>query len=125
MANSKHLGAFIFGSILGSAVGAVAALWNTPQSGKELRQMVGLESEPVLAVSGAVKQSAQAVASMASGVSDTVSTAASTGRPITDVALELIGQATAPLVGVHIGQTANNSQPGYTGELSPEITQTS
>lgn len=123
MANSNHRGAFIFGSILGGAVGAVAALWNTPQSGKELRQMVGLESEPVLAVTGAVKQSAQKANSVASNVSGTVSNVARSGRPVTDVALELIGHATAPLVGVHIGQTANNSQPGYTGELSPEFTQ--
>lgn len=116
MARNNHTGAFIFGTILGGAVGAAAALWNTPQSGKELRQVVGLESEPVLAVTGAVKTSAIKVKDAAGEVSDAVASAASSGRPLSDVALDLVGQATAPLVGVKIGQTANNSQPGY--ELS-------
>jgi gas vesicle protein len=111
MANDNHTGAFIFGAILGGAVGAVAALWKTPQSGKQLRQTVGLESEPVLAVTGAVKSSAVKLRDVADDLSGTVAEAASSGRPLTDVALDLVGQATAPLVGVRIGQTANNSQP--------------
>lgn len=114
MARKNHTGAFIFGTILGGAVGAVAALWNTPQSGKELRGVVGLESEPVQAVTGAVRTSAVKVKDVAGDVSDVVASAATSGRPFSDVALELVGQATAPLVGVKIGQTANNSQPGHT-----------
>ena len=114
----NNTGAFIVGTILGGAVGAVAALWKTPQSGKDLRQMVGLESEPVHAVTGAVKASATRVKDVAENVSDTVADAATAGRPITDVALELVGQATAPLVGVRIGQTANNSQPGFESPAS-------
>lgn len=120
MANSKHRGAFIVGSILGGAVGAVAALWNTPQSGKELRQMVGLESEPVLALTDAVKTSAIKAVDVVQDVTETVGEVASSGRPVSDAALELIGQATAPLVGVKIGQTANNSQPGATAPAPPE-----
>jgi gas vesicle protein len=112
MAKNDHTGAFIFGTILGGAVGAVAALWNTPQSGKELRQTVGLESEPVLAVTDAVKTTAIKAKDVAGEVSTSVAAAASSGRPMTDVVLDLVGQATAPLVGVKIGQTANNSQPG-------------
>jgi gas vesicle protein len=107
----NNTGAFIFGTVLGGLVGAAAALWKTPQSGQELRQAVGLESEPVLAVTGAVKSSAIKVKDVAVEVSDTVGDVTSTGRPITDVALELVGQVTAPLVGVRLGHTANNSHP--------------
>lgn len=102
--SSNHRGAFIFGSLLGGAVGAAAALWNTPQSGRELRQKLGFESEPVMAVTGAVKTAGQSVAGAAS----------STGGPgasIQDRALSFIENATAPLVGVTLGETANNSQP--------------
>lgn len=115
MARDNNTGAFIVGTLLGGVVGAVAALWKTPQSGKDLRQLVGLESEPVHAVTGAVKTSAIKVKDVAENVSEAVADAATSGRPITDVALELVGQATAPLVGVNIGQTANNSQPGHQG----------
>jgi gas vesicle protein len=111
MARSSNSGAFIVGTVLGGLVGAAAALWKTPQSGRELRQSVGLESEPVVAVTGTVKASAVRVKDAAVEVTDTVADVTSTGRPITDVALELVGQVTAPLVGVRIGQTANNSQP--------------
>ena len=102
--SDRHRGAFIVGSVLGGAVGAAAALWNTPQSGRELRQKLGLESEPVLAVTGAVKSASHTV----------VEVAGSTGGPGTSLqhrALSLIEQATAPLVGVRLGETANNSQP--------------
>jgi hypothetical protein len=34
---SDHSAAFVVGSIIGGLVGAVAALWKTPQSGDELR----------------------------------------------------------------------------------------
>lgn len=111
MAKNNSSGAFIFGTIMGGLVGAAAALWKTPQSGQELRRAVGLESEPVLAVTGAVKSSAVKVKDAAGEVTDTVAEVSSSGRPITDAALELVGQVTAPLVGVRIGQTANNSQP--------------
>jgi len=111
MARNSNSGAFIFGTVLGGLVGAAAALWKTPQSGQELRQAVGLESAPVLTVTGAVKSSASKVKVAAAEVTDTVADVSSTGRPITDAALELVGRVTAPLVGVRIGQTANNSQP--------------
>ncbi len=91
--SSSHRGAFIFGSVLGGAVGAAAALWNTPQSGQELRQMLGLERDPAPATAVAPGSNVP-------------------GGGLGDKALGLLEQATAPLVGVKLGQTANNSQPG-------------
>ena len=35
--SNNHGAAFVVGSLLGGLVGAVAALWSTPQSGAELR----------------------------------------------------------------------------------------
>jgi hypothetical protein len=79
--------------VLGGAVGAAAALWNTPQSGTELRRTLGLEREPSPAAAG-------------------LSSSSAPGGSLQDKALGLLEQATAPLVGVKLGQTANNSQPG-------------
>lgn len=112
--SSNHRGAFIFGSLLGGAVGAVAALWNTPQSGRELRQSLGFESEPVLAVTGAVKSAGQSVASAASATGGP-------GTSLQDRALSFIENTTAPLVGVTLGETANNSQPSATAGDTVEI----
>jgi gas vesicle protein len=101
MAKSRHNGAFIFGAMLGGAVGAVAALWNTPQSGAELRRKLGFESEAASSVTSAAKQAASTATSLAQSA-----------RPLPSRALGLVEQAAAPLVGVKLGQTANNSQPG-------------
>jgi hypothetical protein len=98
--SSSHRGAFIFGSILGGAVGTVAALWNTPQSGYELRRKLGLERDPAPSVAGAPGSSKP-------------------GASLQDKALGLLEQATAPLVGVKLGQTANNSQPGMGPATQP------
>ena len=124
MAKNSNSGAFIFGTIMGGLVGAAAALWKTPQSGQELRRAIGLESEPVMAVTGAVKSSASKVKGAAVEVTDTVAEVTSTGRPIADVALELVGKVTAPIVGVRIGQTANNSQPVSGSPSNPSIPST-
>ena len=101
MAKSRHNGAFIFGAMLGGAVGAVAALWNTPQSGAELRRKLGFESEAATTVTTAAKQAAS-----------TATSVAQPACPLPSRALGLVEQAAAPLVGVKLGQTANNSQPG-------------
>lgn len=100
MAKRSGNGAFIFGSIIGGAVGSALALWNTPQSGKELRQKLGIE--PLVA-----------------GVGQAVNTGGASYETVGTRLLGVVEKATAPLVGVHLGQTANNSQPGYTG---PEAT---
>lgn len=105
MAKGGHKGAFVFGSVLGGAVGAVAALWKTPQSGEDLRRKLGFESE----VAHSLTSAAKGAASAASGA------ASSTGS-LTGKALSVVEHAAAPLVGVKLGQTANNSQPG-SGEV--------
>lgn len=110
MAKGRHRGAFVFGSIAGAAAGAVAALWKTPQSGEELRRKLGFESEIVHTVTGAAK-----------GASTTVTSAAQATRPLPGRVLGLVEKAAAPLVGVKLGHTANNSQPGRTGPGSATI----
>jgi len=108
MAKSRHKGAFIFGSILGGAVGAIEALWNAPQSGAQLRRKLGFESE----VAHNVTSAAQHAASSAAHV-------AQSAKPLPGKALGLVEQATAPLVGVKLGHTANNSQPAPSGNATP------
>ncbi|MBA3274977.1 MAG: YtxH domain-containing protein [Chloroflexia bacterium] len=100
MAKSRHRGAFVVGSVMGGAVGAVAALWKTPQSGEELRRKLGFESE-----------AAHGVAAAAKTVGHTAGDVASTAKPLPGRVLGLVERAAAPLVGVKLGQTANNSQP--------------
>ncbi len=100
MAKDRHRGAFVIGSIVGGAVGAVAALWKTPQSGEELRRKLGFESEVAHSVTSAAKQT-----------SATAAHAAHAARPLPSKALGLVEQAVAPLVGVKLGHTANHSQP--------------
>ncbi len=96
MARNRHNGALVFGALLGGAVGAAAALWKTPYTGSELRGLIGLPNGTDPGASG-------------------------TPRSFGDRALELLEQATAPLVGVQLGQTANNSQPsrGSAGQTAP------
>lgn len=101
MANDQHRGAFVVGSILGGAVGAVAALWTTPWSGAEIRRKLGFESEVAHGVAEAVKDAGTVIAG-----------AGQAAKPLSGKALGLVEQAAAPLVGVKLGQTANNSQPG-------------
>lgn len=109
MAKSRHRGAFVFGSIVGGAVGAVAALWNTPQSGEELRRKLGFESEAGRSVTAAAHSAAHAATD-----------AAHAAKPLSSRALGLAERATAPLVGVKLGHTANHSQPGQAGSPSVE-----
>jgi gas vesicle protein len=96
MARNRHNGALVFGALLGGAVGAAAALWKTPYTGAELRGLIGLPNGTDPGGAGAP-------------------------RSLGDRALELVEQATAPLVGVRLGQTANNSQParGSNNPTSP------
>ncbi len=103
MAKSGHNGAFIVGSILGGAVGAVTALWKTPQSGAELRARLGIERE--------VSHAASTAKHAANTASELVSGAVAASKPLSSKALRLVETASAPLVGVKLGQTANNSQP--------------
>jgi gas vesicle protein len=113
MAKSRHNGAFIVGSVLGGAVGALTALWKTPQSGAELRARLGLAPDAAVNVSTTAK-SATAIAN------EILSDAVAIGKPLPGKALGLVESAMAPLVGVKLGQTANNSQPqpGEAGTLT-------
>ncbi|MDQ3653563.1 MAG: hypothetical protein M3457_00605 [Chloroflexota bacterium] len=109
MAKGRHRGAFVFGSILGGAVGAVAALWKTPQSGAELRRKLGFESEVAHSVTAAAKHASASAGDVAH-----------TAKPLPARALGFVEQVAAPLVGVKLGHTANNSQPGAPGGNSVE-----
>src|SRR5680860_617137 len=113
MAKSRHRGAFVFGSILGGAVGAVAALWNAPQSGEQLRRKLGFESDV-----------AHSVTSVAQHAANSAAHAAQLTKPLPGKALGLVEQATAPLVGVKLGHTANNSQPAPAGNAMPPESKT-
>jgi len=109
MPKNRHRGAFVFGSILGGAVGAVAALWKAPQSGEELRRKLGFES----AVADSVTDAAKAAASSATHAAQSV-------KPLPGKALGLVEQATAALVGVKLGHTADSSQPGSSGTVTTQ-----
>jgi len=111
MAKRSGGGAFFFGSVLGGVVGSLVALWTTPQSGQDLRRKLGLDqaaskASSVLPTSGS-----------ADGSDERATTGSST--PLSARLLSPIERVTAPLVGVKLGQTANNSQPGYTGPATP------
>lgn len=107
MAKSGHRGTFVFGSILGGAVGALAALWKAPQSGEELRRKLGFESAAAHGMTDAAKSAAASATHAAQSV-----------KPLPAKVLGLVEQIAAPLVGVKLGHTANNSQPGATGEAA-------
>lgn len=108
MAKSRHRGAFVFGSILGGAAGAAAALWKTPQSGEDLRRKLGFESDAARSVTRAAKNAA----GPASG-------AVASAKPLSSRVLGMVERAAAPLVGVKLGQTANNSQPAGVSTAPP------
>jgi hypothetical protein len=107
MARNRHNGKFVFGALVGGAVGAITALWKTPYSGAELRGKLGLPVD----------------AGAASSMGNVPPVTSGNSRPLTSRALAFVEQAAAPLVGVKLGQTANNSQPATpapTTDLSPE-----
>lgn len=90
----RHNTAFVVGSVTGGLAGAAAALWKTPYSGQELREKI----------TGRFK------GSDAGG--DTVQIRV-TGRPrqqsIQGRILSTIENTLAPIVGVKLGKTANDS----------------
>jgi len=98
----------VFGSIVGGAVGALAALWKAPQSGADLRRKLGFESAAAHGMMDAAKDAAAAAAHAVQSV-----------KPLPAKVLGLVEQAAAPLVGVKLGHTANNSQPGAPGSAAP------
>ena len=82
MAGKRHTAAFITGSVIGGVVGAGIALWKTPQSGADLRALLGSASDPN----------------------------AQQGR-LSSPLLGVVETLLAPIVGVELGKTANGSGP--------------
>lgn len=82
MAGKRHTAAFITGSVIGGVVGAGIALWKTPQSGADLRALLGSASDPN----------------------------AQQGR-LSSPLLGVVEALLAPIVGVELGKTANGSGP--------------
>ena len=119
MAGQRHNAAFIVGSVLGGVVGAAAALWKAPRSGPELRAMVkerigGAGGTTVSTrVSSVVETSRAPITSTVSRGRDILNATRSSetrtaGRAsgIGGKALSFVEKATAPIVGVKLGQTA-------------------
>lgn len=86
---NRHNAAFVTGAVLGGLAGAAAALWKTPYSGDELRsKLTGGES------------------------GDTGST---DGVSLKDKMLSTAENLLAPVVGVELGKTANESDTSTSG----------
>lgn len=134
--DQRHNGAFVAGSILGGLAGAAVALWKAPQTGEELRGklMGGEEGSRRVVVSGVgtgsrgalgrISAGAQRMASGVTAASQRVSTpdpaavkasVSSSGASLSNRVMSLVERATAPIVGVKLGKTANGSGPAAGG----------
>jgi hypothetical protein len=90
VAKQTHNAAFVIGTVLGGAVGAASALWKTPMSGQELREKLGVGDLPI------------------PSLPTTSETTNDAGTRKENKLLSFVEQAAAPIVGVTLGQTANN-----------------
>lgn len=113
MARQRHNAAFVVGSILGGVAGAAAALWKTPRSGPELRAQI---SQRLGGIAGSAGSSASMAASKVSKVRVPWNTTTSpgtrsygSGSGMGGRVLSFVEHATAPIVGVKLGQTANRA----------------
>jgi gas vesicle protein len=99
VANKRHNAAFVVGSVLGGLVGAGVALWKTPYSGPELRSVL----------------------TGGRGESHAGGPAASSDEPLrfSSRLLSQVENTLAPVVGVKLGKTANDSSP-RTEPAAPE-----
>jgi hypothetical protein len=97
--DDRHTAAFVVGAVLGGLAGAAMTLWKTPQSGAELR--AGL-SQGVNELTGNDQHSQRPP--LTSPIPGRTTPARLSSR-----ALEYVERAAAPIVGVKLGQTANNS----------------
>lgn len=127
MTDQRHNAAFVVGSILGGVAGAAAALWKTPQSGPELRAKLagrlGVGGGTGRAVSSdapdtvhVAKASTPSRPSKPSKVWDiwsartspeTRTSGGSSG--VGGKVLSVVEKATAPIVGVKLGETAREA----------------
>ncbi len=102
MAEQRHNTAFVVGAILGGIAGAAVTLWTTPRSGLELRgQMMGQGDDYAPGVEPAG----------GGGSSDT---------SLSNRALGLVERAAAPLVGMRLGETANERSTETTVDSADE-----
>lgn len=145
--DQRHNAAFVVGSVLGGLAGAAIALWKAPQTGEELRGklMGGKDDSRRVVVSGVGTGSRGVLSGVSAGSRRVVSgvTAASRRVSATDPAvikasvsssgasfsnrvMSLVERATAPIVGVKLGQTANGSGPAAseTGDQSSSVRST-
>jgi len=99
VAKTRHNAAFVVGSVLGGLVGAGVALWKTPYSGSELRTMI------------------------AGGSASQDGTGAMVSEPLrfSSKLLSQVENTLAPVVGVKLGKTANDSGPA-TAPVEREVT---
>ena len=105
MANDRHGAAFVVGAVIGGIVGAAATLWTTPRSGLELRtQLMGDGDD--------YAPGAPNVA-----VPDTAAPSGGADR-LSSRALGFVERAAAPLVGVRLGETANERGASATASTS-------
>jgi len=116
VARQGHNAAFVVGSILGGVAGAAAALWKAPLSGPELRAKV-------TKVTGGSTASTVTSQPAASSRARSVGGGSSVGGKV----LSFVENATAPIVGVKLGQTArevgsrtvNSVRPGSRPTTTP------
>lgn len=98
-AGQRHNAAFVVGSILGGVIGAAATLWKAPRTGEELRgKLMGGDGTTSTRVSSADPVIVRTSAS-------------SSSAQFSSKVLSFVERATAPIVGVKLGQTANGSGP--------------
>lgn len=95
--NNRHNAAFVVGSVLGAVAGAAVALWKTPYTGEELRTKL----------TGASAQDGTEVQTY--GAPTSTGTTAGEERSIKDKVLSGVEKTLAPIVGVELGKTANDS----------------
>lgn len=112
MARQRHNAAFVVGSMLGGIAGAAAALWKAPQSGVELRSQI---SERIGGFTGSVSSRG---APSAVGSTESRSTSGSSG--VGGKFLSFVENATAPIVGVKLGHTAERAPSDTTGSRASD-----
>lgn len=95
--NNRHNAAFVVGAVLGGLVGSAAALWKTPYSGDELRARIagGAQASAGTGEKGADAQS--------------LTYTPEHGQSLKDKVLSTVENTLAPVVGVQLGKTANES----------------
>lgn len=96
---NRHNAAFVVGAVVGGLAGAAAALWKTPYSGEELRAKITGNGDATTEDAARVETST-----------------ADSGMSMKDKLLSTVENALAPIVGVELGKTANDSGPSANGE---------